>query len=67
MFVKMKNRKCKLGSVQTCVNDYLVDLGKFCKCLIIDLQKSVLIQPRKSLLKFDDLAEKSEKDSISNL
>ena len=31
------------------------------------LQRSALIQPRTSLLKFDDLAEKSEKDSIPNL
>ena len=29
-------------------------------------QKSASIQKRKSVLKFDDLAKKSEKDSISN-
>ena len=29
-------------------------------------QKSALIQLRTSLLKFDDLAEKSEKSSVSN-
>ena len=31
------------------------------------LQKSALIQPRTSPLKFDDLAEKSEKDTVSYL
>ena len=43
----------------------LVDLEKCCKMSIWS-QKSALIQKRKSVLKFDDLAEKSEKDSISN-
>ena len=31
------------------------------------LQRSALIQPRTSILKFDHLAEKSENDSIPNL
>ena len=44
----------------------LVDLEKCCK-MILWSQKSVSIQKITSLLKFDDLAEKSEKDSISNL
>ena len=29
-------------------------------------QKSASIQKRKSLIKFDDLAEKSQRDSVSN-
>ena len=51
-------------AVQRC--DNLVDLEKRCK-MSIWTQKSALIQLRTSLLKFDDLAEKSEQDSISNL
>ena len=47
-------------------NVNLVDLENPCK-MNIWLQKSALIQPRTSLLKFDHLAEKSEKDSVSNL
>ena len=43
----------------------LVDLEKCCKMSIWS-QKSASIQKRKSVLKFDDLAKKSEKDSISN-
>ena len=35
--------------------------------MMLWLQKSASIQKRTSPLKFDDLAEKSEKDSISNL
>ena len=42
-----------------------VDLEKRCK-MSIWTQKSALIQLRTSLLKFDDLAEKSEKRSVSN-
>ena len=45
--------------------DHLVDLEKRCK-MSIWTQKSALIQLRTSLLKFDDLAEKSEKSSVSN-
>ena len=44
----------------------LVDLEKRCK-MSIWLQNFALIQPRTSPLKFDNLAEKSEKDSVSNL
>ena len=44
----------------------LVDLEKRCK-MSIWLQNFALIQPRTSPLKFDHLAEKSEKDSVSNL
>ena len=43
----------------------LVDLEKCCKMSIWS-QKSASIQKRKSVLKFDDLAKESEKDSISN-
>ena len=43
----------------------LVDLEKRCK-MSIWTQKSALIQLRTSPLKFDDLAEKSEKSSVSN-
>ena len=50
-------------AVQRCEN--LVDLEKRCK-MSIWTQKSALIQLRTSLLKFDDLAEKSEKSSVSN-
>ena len=46
-------------------NDNLVDLEKRCK-MSIWTQKSALIQLRTSLLKFDDLAGKSEKSSVSN-
>ena len=46
--------------------DNLVDLEKCCK-MSIWTQKSALIQLRTSLLKFDDLAEKSERSSVSNL
>ena len=49
--------------MQRCEN--LVDLEKRCK-MSIWTQKSALIQLRTSLLKFDDLAEKSEKSSVSN-
>ena len=49
--------------MQRCEN--LVDLEKRCK-MSIWTQKSALIQLRTSLLKFDDLAEKSEKNSVSN-
>ena len=45
--------------------DNLVDFEKRCK-MSIWTQKSALIQLRTSLLKFDDLAEKSEKSSVSN-
>ena len=45
--------------------DNLVDLEKRCK-MSIWTQKSALIQLRTSLLKFDDLAEKSERSSVSN-
>ena len=44
----------------------LVDLEKRCK-MSIWTQKSALIQLRTSPLKLDDLAEKSEKSSVSNL
>jgi len=50
--------------VQRC--DNLVDLDKSCK-MSIYLQNLVPIQLRTSRLKFDDLAEKSEKASRSNL
>ena len=43
--------------------DNLVDLEKRCK-MSIWTQKSALIQLRTSLLKFDDLAEKSEKSGM---
>ena len=49
--------------MQRCEN--LVDLEKRSK-MSIWTQKSALIQLRTSLLKFDDLAEKSEKSSVSN-
>ena len=49
--------------MQRCEN--LVNLEKRCK-MNIWTQKSALIQLRTSLLKFDDLAEKSEKSSVSN-
>ena len=45
--------------------DNLVDLEKRCK-MSIWTQKSALIQPRTSLLKFDDLAENFELSSVSN-
>ena len=45
--------------------DNLVDLEKRCK-MSIWTQKSALIQLRTSPLKFDDLAENSEKSSVSN-
>ena len=54
----------ELRAVQRCGN--LVDLEKRCK-MRPWTQKSALIQLRTSLLKFDDLAEKSEKSSVSNL
>ena len=44
----------------------LVDLEKRCK-MSIWLQKSALIQPRTSPLKFAHLAGKSEYGSVSNL
>ena len=44
----------------------LVDLDKRCK-MIIELQKLVPIQPITSPLKFDGLAAKSEKDTVSYL
>ena len=50
-------------AVQRCGN--LVDLEK-CSKMSIWTQNLALIQPRTSLLKFDDLAEKSEKSSVSN-
>ena len=50
--------------VQRC--DNLVDLDKWRK-MTIQLQKSVPIQPRTSPLKFDGLAEKSEKDTVPYL
>ena len=53
----------ELRAVQRCGN--LVDFEKRCK-MSIWTQKSALIQLRTSLLKFDDLAEKSEKSSLSN-
>ena len=46
--------------------DNLVDLEK-CWKMSIWLQKSALIQPRTSPLKFAHLAEKSEKDPVPNL
>ena len=49
--------------MQRCGN--LVDFEKRCK-MRPWTQKSALIQLRTSLLKFDDLAEKSEKSSVSN-
>ena len=49
--------------MQNCEN--LVDLEKRCKMSIWS-QKSALIQLRTSLLKFDYLADKSEKSSVSN-
>ena len=56
--------KNQFRSVQRIGN--LVDLEKRCK-MSIWLQNFALIQPRTSPLKFDNLAEKSEKDSVSNL
>ena len=53
-----------IPKVQRC--DNLVDLEKSCK-MSIYLQNLVSIQRRTSRLTFDDLAEKSEKGSISNL
>ena len=50
--------------VQKC--DNLVDLEKCCK-RSIHLQRLVPIPRRTSRLKFDDLADKSEKSSISNI
>ena len=44
----------------------LVDLEKRCK-MSIWLQNFASIQPRTSPVKFDHLAEKSEKDTVSNL
>ena len=49
--------------MQRCGN--LVDLEKRCK-MRPWTQKSALIQLRTSLLKFDDLAEKFERSSVSN-
>ena len=46
--------------------DNLVDLDKWSK-MTFQLQKSVPIQPRTSLVKFDGLAAKSEKDTVSYL
>ena len=43
-----------------------VDLEKCCKMSLLSLSE-MPIQPRASLVKFDHLDEKSEKDSISNL
>ena len=43
----------------------LVDLEKYCK-MTIWTQKSALIQLRTSPRKFDDLANESEKSSVSN-
>ena len=66
---KMKKRLTNIcedfefRAVQRC--DNLVDLEKRCK-MSIWTQKSALIQLRTSLLKFDDLAEKSELSSVSN-
>ena len=61
----MKNfRKNQFRLVQRIGN--LVDLEKRCK-MSIWLQNFASIQPRTSPLKFDHLAEKSEKDSVSNL
>ena len=44
----------------------LVDLEKCCK-MSIWLQNFASLQPRTSPVKFDHLAEKSEKDTVSNL
>ena len=49
--------------MQSCGN--LVDFENRCK-MRPWTQKSALIQLRTSLLKFDDLAEKSENSSVSN-
>ena len=57
-------KKIRFRLVQRIGN--LVDLEKRCK-MSIWLQNFALIQPRTSPLKFDHLAEKSEKDSVSNL
>ena len=61
MFEHKKNR---FRLVQRIGN--LVDLEKRCN-MTIWLQHFASIQPRTSPLKFDHLAEKSEKDSVSNL
>ena len=53
----------ELRAVQRCGN--LMDFEKRCK-MRPWTQKSVLKQLRTSLLKFDDLAEKSEKSSVPN-
>ena len=61
----MKNfRKNQFRLVQRIGN--LVDLEKRCK-MSIWLQNFASIQPRTSPVKFDHLAEKSEKDTVSNL
>ena len=53
----------ELRAVRRCGN--LVDFEKRCK-MRRWTQKSALIQLRTSLLKFDDLAENSERSSVSN-